>query len=272
MNEFSTSQIKELETTVIEIVKNAADLVKSTKFDITKKGGSANIVTSSDIKVQRFLHEKLSKLIENSGFFCEEEDLRDLDNKYIWVIDPIDGTMNYARGIPECAISVALVCEKKAVLGVVYNIWRDDLFSATVGGGAYLNGQPISVSDNSFKDGILCTAMSVYKKEYAKVCGDVIFEAYMQCNDVRRFGTCALELCYLAAGMCDLYFEIRVFPWDYAAGYLILQEAGGTLRGLDKEELTFDKTTALIGANNYENYLKLDEIVSKHIKELPYEE
>ena len=72
----------------------------------------------------------------------------------------------------------------------------------------------------------------------------------MKCNDYRRFGSCALELCYLACGRCDLYFEIRVFPWDYAGAYLILKEAGGVLKGFDKQELLFDKTTTLVGANN----------------------
>ena len=109
-------------------------------------------------------------------------------------------------------------------------------------------------------------------EEFAKNNNIIILDTYMQCNDVRRFGTCALELCYLAAGRCDLYFEIRVFPWDYAAGYLILREAGGVLRGLRGEELDFRKVTLLVGANNEENYEKLDAIVNSHIKSLPYEE
>jgi myo-inositol-1(or 4)-monophosphatase len=114
--------------------------------------------------------------------------------------------------------------------------------------------------------------MSVYKKEYAKVCADIIFETYMQCNDVRRFGTCALELCYLASGKCDIYFEIRVFPWDYAAGYLILKEAGGIIHGLADSELDFSCPTVIVAANNRENYDRLSEIVNKHIQTTPYED
>ena len=129
-----------------------------------------------------------------------------------------------------------------------------------------MNGTPIFVSDKKFENGILCTAMSLYKKELANQCSKIIYEIYMQCNDFRRFGSCALELCYLAAGMCDLYFEIRVFPWDYAAASLILSEAGGVVSSLDGDKLSFDKPTLLLGANNYDNHIRLKKIVAKYIK------
>ena len=114
--------------------------------------------------------------------------------------------------------------------------------------------------------------MSLYKKEHAKVCSDIIYEAYMECNDVRRFGSCALELCYIAAGRCDLYFEIRVFPWDFAAGLLILNEAGGIAGGLNGEPPSLTSPTVLIGANNLENFEKLAGIVNKHLHFTPYED
>ena len=260
------------EKKVIDAVQSAAGLIRNTSFRITEKDESVNIVTTSDIKSQRYLTEKLCKLIPESGFYCEEEDLSDTESEYIWVIDPIDGTANYARGIADCAISVALIHRGKAILGVVCNIFTGDVFSAVRGGGSRLNGKAISVSDNSFKNGILCTAMSLYKKEYARICSDIIYDAYMECNDVRRFGSCALELCYLAAGRCELYFEIRVFPWDYAAGYLILEEAGGILRGLADKELDFKRPTVLVGANNKENYGKLSGIVNSYLHNTPYKD
>lgn len=257
------------ENKVIATVKAAAELIKDTCFKIHSKDAPANIVTTSDLLAQNFLQRELSVLIPSAGFIGEEN-LTEISEDYTWVIDPIDGTMNYSRGIAECAVSVGLLYKSDAILGVVYNIFTDDVFSACIGLGARLNGKVISVSKNSFENGLLCTAMSTYKKEFAKICDDIIYEVYMQCNDYRRFGSCAIELCYLAAGMCDLYFEIRVFPWDYAAAYLILKEAGGSLGGLLGEKLKFNKPTALIGANNAENYEKLQEIVSKHIEKLPY--
>lgn len=257
---------------VTELVKEAATIARGMELSITEKGAPENIVTAGDLAVQRFLYERLGELLPGSSFFCEEEGLHESSKEHVWIIDPIDGTANYSRGIPESAVSVALIAGGEARLGVVCNIFTGDVFSAVEGKGATLNGKPISVSRRSFREGIFCTAMCVYKKELAAMCRDVIYEAYMECNDVRRFGGCALELCYLAAGRCELFFEMRVFPWDYAAGYLILREAGGVLFGFGGEELDFKKTTMLVGANSKENYECLASIVKKHIKSIPYED
>lgn len=119
---------------------------------------------------------------------------------------------------------------------------------------------------------MLCTAFSLYRKEYAKACIDVVSEAYAQCADFRRFGVCSLELCYLAEGVCDLYFEFRLFPWDYAAASLILTEAGGIVTGLDGQSPRLDRTTPIIAANTRENHERLLKIAQKHIAIVPYKE
>ena len=260
---------KKIKKQVEKIVKSASKLMR-VDFTVTDKDDVANVVTSADVNVQRYLCENLKKILPSAGFYCEEEDLKDTTSEYVWVIDPIDGTMNFTRSIPECAISVGLVCNKQPVVGVVYNPFHDDMFSASLGEGATKNGKTIRVSKMPFNRSLLFTAMSLYKKELAPICNDIIAEAYSQCSDVRRFGTCAIELCYIAEGKADLYFEIRVFPWDYAGAYFILQEAGGVLKGYNGETLTFDKPTPLIGANNVENYTKLNEIVMKYMDKVPY--
>ena len=260
-----------LEKQVIDIAARAAAIIKDSPFQIDEKDGPANIVTTNDVACQQFLYKELAPLIPDAGFLGEEN-LKDLNHPYLWVIDPIDGTANYSRGIDECAISVALVQGKEPLLGVVYNIFTGEVFSARRGAGARRNGKSIAVSGRDFSAGLLCTAMSVYNKSLAKTCSDIIYDAYMECNDVRRFGGCALELCYLAAGQCDLYFEMRVFPWDYAAGYLILKEAGGELTGFGGEILDFTKATMLIGANRRDNYEKMRSIVEKHMTFIPYKE
>ena len=257
---------------VIQIVSEAASIIKQAPFCVTEKSDATNIITSNDLASQRYLIKELSALLPDSGFYCEEEDVHEFNKEWVWVIDPIDGTANYSRGIANCAISVALTKKQKVMLGVVCDIFSGDVYSAILGGGAYFNGKPISVSANCFERSILCTAMSLYKKEYAKVCSDIIYEAYMQCNDVRRFGSCALELCYLASGKCDLYFEIRVFPWDYAAGYLIIQEAGGVITGLANEALKLNGPSVVVAANSAENHGKLSLIVDKYLHITPYEE
>lgn len=259
-----------LKKEVEKIVRSAARFARNVDFTVSEKGDVANVVTTADVNVQHYLCEKLKKLLPQAGFYCEEEDLRDTESEFIWVIDPIDGTMNYTRGIPECAISVGLIRNKEPVVGVVHNPFHKDTFSAALGDGATKNGKPIHVSSNTFDRSLFFTAMSLYKKDLAPICSEIISEAYARCSDVRRYGTCALELCYLAEGKADLFFEMRVFPWDYAGAYLVLKEAGGVLRGFDGEVLTFDKATPLIGANNVENYEELNRIVLRHMEKVPY--
>ena len=249
---------------VIKIVKQASKIMLKQDFNVSVKDTVSNIVTSSDLQIQEFLYDKLTKMLPNSGFLGEE-DVNLKNKEYTWIVDPIDGTTNFARGIDYSAISVALSKNNEIVLGVVYNPFRNDLFYATKNNGAYHNGKKISVSNSSFDAGLFCTAMSLYKKELAPICFDIISETYYKCNDIRRMGSCALELCYLAAGKCDLYFEIRVCPWDYAAASLILQEAGGILCTYPQKNLIFTEPVTLVGANNLQNYKQLEKIVKKHI-------
>lgn len=245
---------------VIRIVREAAALFDRTGgFEVKDKGARENIVTSSDLAVQHFLTERLGELLPGSGFLCEEEDFKDLSHDSVWVIDPIDGTANYARGNENCCISVALVQDGAATLGVVYSPWRGELYSAVKGEGAFCNDKPIHVSDRPFEQGLLFTAMSTYRKELARRCSDIIYDIYMRCNDVRRTGSAAVELCLMAAGYADLYFEIRLMPWDYAAASLILTEAGGTVcDGFGKSPSLFEPST-VIAANTPESAERIED-------------
>lgn len=247
------------------IVREAATLMVADGFEVNMKDGCENIVTSSDLAVQDFLKGRFSGLIPGCGFICEEEDMHDDSREWVWIIDPIDGTANYSRGIDHCCISVALSHYGEVVKAVVFSPWRNEMYTAEKGCGAFLNGRPIHVSGRPFSDGILCCAMSTYRKEYADVCSDIIMEAYHRCNDVRRFGSAAIELCFLASGKCELYFEYRLQPWDYAAGNLILQEAGGTVTDLDGALPGYGGPSLVCGANSAENQAALLSIIRTHI-------
>ena len=255
-----------LQNKVSEIVRLAAEKYFNTATTIIEKGDAANIVTDADLNVQQFLMENLKDLLPCCSFLCEENDVVNTDTEFVWIIDPIDGTTNFARGMPECAISVGLLQNNTAVLGVVYAPRLNLLFTATKGGGAFCNGERIHTSSKDFSRSILCTAFCLYHKEYAKQCADVILKALPLCSDVRRLGSCAVELCFLACGKCDLYFEYRICPWDYAGAYLILKEAGGIISGYNKQPLDFKTDTILIAANNTENYEKLNSIINEVIK------
>lgn len=247
------------------IVRSASQLMLTDTFEISHKEGYANIVTSSDLAVQEFLREKLSALLPGSGFLCEEEDMHDLSHEYTWIIDPIDGTANYSRGIRECAICVGLKHDADMEMAVVYLPRTDEMFSAERGKGAFLNGRQIRVSDRPFEDAVLCTALAVYHKEFTKVCSDIIVDAFLQCNDIRRFGAAAPELCYLALGHCELYFEYLLSPWDYAAASLILTEAGGVLSDLHGNPLDPTKPSGVFAANSQQNLDRLVGIAKKHL-------
>lgn len=255
---------------IMPIVREAASLMVRSGFEVMEKGSRENIVTSSDLAVQEFLVGKLSALIPGSGFFCEEEDLDDVSHEYVWIVDPIDGTANYSRGIDHCSISVALAKGGEVVAGVVYSPWRNEMFHAEKGAGAFLNGNRLHASGRPFEDGLFCTAMSTYRKEFAKVCSDIIFDVFMRSNDVRRFGSAAIELCMMAAGQIDLYFEMRLQPWDYAAASLILSEAGGVSCGFDGRSLSLHKPGLVLAANSSANLAELLSTVHRHLPELPY--
>lgn len=265
---------------VLLLVRRASALMAVSDFDIEQKDGCENIVTSSDIAVQNFLVAELSALLPGCGFVCEEEGMNDASREYVWVIDPIDGTANYARGWGSCAISVGLMRRKgrkdgpndcpEVLLGVVFIPSRDEMYWASKGQGAFCNGKPIHCSARSFEDSMLCCALSTYRKDLAPACGEVVMDAFHQCNDVRRFGSAAVELCFLAAGYCELYFEIRLQPWDYAAGIAIVREAGGIVTNLDSKQPSLEAPDLVCCGNNSSNHARLLEIVRRHIPSLPY--
>jgi len=190
----------------------------------------------------------------------------------LWIVDPIDGTANFIRDIGLSVISVGLVKDHEPVLGVVYNPYRDEMFYAEKGKGAFLNGERIRVSDRDLAHSIFCTAMSLYNKDFAKPCLNIIEKVYEKCDDIRRLGTAALELVYLACGRAELYFEIRVFPWDFTAAEVIIREAGGYVGTIEFDRTVFHRPIPLICANTQQNYEYLKRVVAEEIPTIPYGE
>ena len=262
---------------VKDIVKEASKFTRTDSFSITEKEGESwNIVTSADVAVQDFLQQKLQTLIPGSGFEGEEKHMMDIDKEICWIVDPIDGTTNFARGMQQSGISVGMRQGKDLVLGVVYNPDHDDLFWATKGNGAFHNGKRVHVSKMDFEHSVICTALSLYRKNLAEVCSKVLNETYQQCADFRRFGVASLEMCYLAVGRVGLYFEIRLYPWDFAASAVIIREAGGVINtvrwgnGNDElsDDLILDVPSPILIANSRANLEKLGSIVTKHMATL----
>ena len=185
------------------------------------KEGHYNFVTEADLFVESFLIERIQPLAPGACFYAEEQDNQALTDSPTWVIDPIDGTTNYMRGRGVSSISVALLEGKEPVLGMVYDPYKEELFLAEKGKGATRNGQAIHVSDTPFERALVCFGTSPYDASLARKTTSLLWPFLRDAGDLRRCGSAALDLCDLACGRSDVFFELKLSPWDFAAGGLI---------------------------------------------------
>ena len=220
----------------------------SHRLHIKQKSGTANFVTEFDVKVQRFLECELKKLLPECEFLAEEEGESDnpVGDGYTFVIDPIDGTTNFMLGRRASSISVALLKNKKVVFGAILDPYANRYYSAMPGKGAYCNHRPIAVSDREPSVGVASLGTSPYNRDtMARPVTEIAYGLLMSFGDIRRIGSAALELCAVACGELDCYCEPILSPWDFAAGMLILEEAGGVARDFNGSPLTFDGPTSV---------------------------
>lgn len=249
------------------LIREASLIMLERDFVIKEKSSIVDLVTSADIAVQKFLEVGLTNILPGSIFLGEEGGAANLTSEYIWVVDPIDGTANFARDLELSVISVALLKGGRPYIGMIFNPYRDEFYYAKENEGAFCNEKRIHVSDRPFNKSMFCSAMSLYEKKYAKACFNIIEKVYEESDDLRRLGTAAYELCCLAAGKVDLYFEIRLSVWDYAAAFVLVREAGGYIEAMFDELPPLDKPAGVIGANTKENYEKIRKIVYNEVKE-----
>lgn len=251
----------DLRSSIESVVRESGRRVRDATFTVRTKGSRENLVTTADEENERFLKKELTSLIPGSAFMGEEGDEASLrDSEWVWIVDPIDGTANFSRGIPMCAVSVALFKDAEPYSGYVLNPFTDTLYSAVKGQGAFKDGKPISVSDRGFEDSMLSTAWCCYGKDLAQDCFKVSEAIYPMINDIRRIGTAALELSMIAEGAGELYFEIRLSPWDHAAALTILKEAGGCYTGIGSD-VSFEGPSPVLAANSESNLRRLSGIV-----------
>jgi myo-inositol-1(or 4)-monophosphatase len=230
---------------VFEIVRKTAKYLKDNLGRVKRIDfkGAFNMVTEVDRKTEEIVIKTLRKHFPGDGFLSEEAGGKEGTTGRKWVIDPLDGTTNYAHGFPFYAVSIALEENGKPVFGAVFDPERNELFSAHKGRGAYLNGKPIKVSGVSkLEKSLLATGFS-YKIADLKDNNICHFTNLLFASQaVRRAGSASLDLCYVACGRFDGFWELELNPWDTAAAWLIVKEAGG-------EVTTFSGTP-------YSHYLK----------------
>ena len=217
---------------------------------VDEKEGHANFVTTYDKKVQETLKEKLTEILPAAAFVGEEDDIHTSIQKGLaFIVDPIDGTTNFIKDYHVSAISVGLINDGRSYIGVVYNPYLDEMFTAERGKGAFLNGKPIHVSRNPLSEGIVLFGTAPYYEELSRKSFDLAYEYFRQALDIRRSGSAAIDLCSIAAGRAEVYFELRLSPWDYAAGSLIVEEAGGVVTTVDGGEITFERPCSVLATN-----------------------
>lgn len=236
---------------IIEIARQAGGIMlRYHKAAIHQKEGHCNFVTDADIAVQEFLKESLLSLIPGSRFVAEEQANELLTEAETFVVDPIDGTLNYMRGRNASAVSIALLKKKKPVMGVVYNPYTDEMFTSREGQGAYLNDERIRVSEIGFENAVITFGTSPSDHELAEHTLEIATSFLLRAGDLRRTGSAALDLCDVACGRTDVFFELRLRPWDVAAGALLVQEAGGQFISLGQPGPYFDGPCGILASNN----------------------
>ena len=226
----------------------ARDFGEIENLQVSRKGPS-DFVTSADIKAEKTIFEELSKARPGYGFVMEERGVVEgTDKTNRWLVDPLDGTTNFLHAIPHFAISISLEREGVLVAGVVYNVVRDELFWAEKGAGAYLNDRRLRVAGRSdMRDALFATGTPFNGKPgHAKALGE-IERVIAKTAGIRRFGSAALDLAYVAAGRFDGYWERGLNAWDIAAGAVLVREAGGIVTEIDGED--FMKTGAVLASN-----------------------
>jgi myo-inositol-1(or 4)-monophosphatase len=195
--------------------------------------GDADLVTVADRSSEKLIRERIRSQFPTHDVLGEEEGLVDTGSDYRWYVDPLDGTTNFAHGFPVFCVSMALEHRGKRVAGVVYDPTRDEMFAAEQGSGAYLNQQRIQVSKTAtLPECLVATGFPSHKRHKNP---NIFFYHHitLRTHGVRRAGSAALDLCYVAAGRLDGFWEFNLNSWDTAAGVLIVEEAGGTVTRFD---------------------------------------
>lgn len=198
--------------------------------------GVHDYVTQFDKQSERMIVDRLRELVPEAGFITEENTISKQADLFCWIVDPLDGTTNFIHGLFPTAISIALKEGEEIVVGVVYEIGRDECFYAYKGGKAYLNGLPISVSDcRSLDDSLLATGFPYSDFSILDPFMQYLEWSMQHTHGLRRLGSAATDLVYVACGRCDGYFEYGMKPYDVAAGAFIVQQAGGVVSDFSGE-------------------------------------
>lgn len=227
--------LAQVEKQVIELCAEVGEFIRkeNKNFDrskIEQKDSFSNLVSYVDKEAEKRLVDALGKILPGSGFIGEEGTETTGTNEYQWIIDPLDGTTNFLHGLPIFAISIGLLRKDKTILGIVYEVSHQECFHAIEGGKAYCNDKVISISPiKTLNESLLATGFPYYHTEKKENYLEIIRIFLEQTHGIRRLGSAAIDLAYVACGRMEGFFEYNLKPWDVAGGAFILQQAGGVV-------------------------------------------
>lgn len=219
----------QLESMAASVGRASAELIRTEvgrAAGVGAKSSPTDVVTQTDLDAEHLIRQLLADATPEASFLGEEGGETAPGARLQWVIDPLDGTVNFLYALPVVAVSVAAALDGEVVAGAVVDVVRDETFSAAAGRGARLDGRPIKVSDcQALAHGLVTTGFS-YRADVRARQGEVVHRLLPAVRDIRCFGSAALQLCWVGAGRADAYFERDIKVWDYAAGSLVAREAG----------------------------------------------
>lgn len=228
----STSILSKIEEPLAHLIRRTGQFAREEfhrfSFDKVQYKRKKDLFSYVDVSAEKMLKEGCSRILPGSGFINEESEDQASENGYTWIIDPIDGTTNFTHGVPHFSISVALNYEADTILGYVYSPVQEEMFYAVKGAGATLNGQPIQVSQRSvLGEALVGTGFPYLTKAERDAYLQMVIKIMDTAHGIRRIGSAALDLAYVAAGRFEAFLEYGLNPYDIAAGALLVQEAGG---------------------------------------------
>ena len=236
-----------------ELVRACGLVIKNADrghLHVDAKSGRADLVTQYDKQVQERLRNGLLEIMPDAHFVGEEGSTQTFSPVgTFFIVDPIDGTTNFVKDYHFSSISVALVADNVAELGVIYNPYADEMFWAQRGQGAFCNGRRLHVSSEPLENGIVVFGTAPYHEELGEKTFQLAYDYFKKALDVRRSGSAALDLCTVAAGRAELFFELFLSPWDFAAGALVVTEAGGFVSDCDGRPLVYDRPCSVLARN-----------------------
>jgi len=248
-------EFSKLTLVAIEAALAAGEILRhgfGTRFQIQSKPGHHNLVTEYDHKSETAIIDFIKAQVPNSQFLAEESGESGKKSAYTWVIDPLDGTVNFAHGIPVFSVSIGVEQDGKMLAGVVLQPITHELFVAEKGKGAFLNGQKLKISPiTKLSEAILATGFPYNLAENPAHCIDHFVDILRAGIPIRRLGSAALDFSYTAAGRYDGYFEVSLAPWDCAAGKLILEEAGGKITTWDGGPFDIRSGKTILATNSH---------------------